>query len=120
MKNTSRGAPQIGGLGRVQGCYLSVTKDRQRRSPDGFAPMPVARSSTRRVALVEVVRRPPGVRVPEPAHRPGHPVEVPAEVLATEALLGRDLAARPEHPLDASPRWTIDSTSLTTGGTPRW
>ena len=44
------------------------------------------------VALVQVVRRPARRAGAEPGHRAGHAVEVPAEVLAAQALGGRDAA----------------------------
>ena len=40
------------------------------------------------VSLVQVVRRAAGSPRPEPRHRPRDPVEVPAEVLAAQALVG--------------------------------
>ena len=63
------------------------------------APMATARSSTRRLPWCRSYVGPPGVRVPSRPIAPRHPVEVPAEVLAAEALLGRDVPVGAEHPL---------------------
>ena len=63
--------------------------------------MPVARSSTRRLPWWRSYVGPPGRARAEPGHRAGDAVEVPAEVLAAEALRGS--ATSPpgaEHPLD--------------------
>ena len=68
-----------GGLGEHPG------GDRRRPLVDG------------QVALVQVVGRTAGGAGPEPAHRARDPLDVPAEVLAAQALGGRDLAVVAEH-----------------------
>src|SRR5690606_27379016 len=49
------------------------------------------------VPLVEVVRRTAGDPGAEPHHRPGHPGEVPGEVLPAEGLLGEDDGVAADH-----------------------
>ena len=73
------------------------------------------------VALVQVVRRAARRAGAEPAHRARDAVEVPAEVLAAQALRGRRRGpSSPEHPLDGVGRGARSRRcSLTTGGTPR-
>ncbi len=64
----------------------------RRRSASTRAPIADGALVDAQVALVQVVRRAARRPGAEPAHRAGDPVEVPAEVLAAEALLGRHVA----------------------------
>ena len=86
------------------------------------APMPVARSSTRRLPWCRSYVGPPGVRVPSRAIAPGTRSRYQPKSSPPRLCGGRTRGrARPSTPLDRAgrgPRWT--SRSLTTGGTPRW
>ena len=59
--------------------------------------MPTRRSSTRRLPWCRSYVAPPGVRVPSRTIAPGIALQVPAEVLAAEALRRRHLSAVAEH-----------------------
>ena len=94
--------PAADGIPYTQGLATSRSQESAATATPAStrAPMPDGSVVDAQVALVEVVRRPAGSAGAEPSHRTGHPVEVPPEVLAAEALLGGNVPIDAEHALD--------------------